>query len=164
MSGKLFCWGMHRGGRRWKEFLSGPGQDYIELQAGLAPTQQHTVPMPARSQWSWTQAFGYVQADPAKVHGADWPAAWQAVDAALKQKLTLAELTAIQAACAANADTPPLEILSAGSGWGALEARRRAAQRETALPGRSRLSPMPPSGAEQQPLAGLAGNRQAARA
>jgi hypothetical protein len=131
---KLFCWGMHRGGRRWKEFLSGPGQDYIEVQAGLAPTQQHTVPMPARSQWNWIQAFGYVQADPAKVHGADWSAAWHTVDAALKQKLTLPTLTHIQHTCAANADTAPLECLSSGSGWGALEVRRRAAQRETAFP------------------------------
>jgi len=131
---KLFCWGMHRGGRRWKEFLSGPGHDYIELQAGLAPTQQHTVPMPACSQWSWIQAFGYVQADPAKVHGADWAAAWQAVDTVLGQKITLAELSRIQHACAAKADAAPLECLSPGSGWGALEARRRAAQRETAFP------------------------------
>lgn len=131
---KLFCWGMHRGGHRWKEFLSGPGQDYIELQAGLAPTQQHTVPMPAGSQWNWLQAFGCVQADPAKVHGADWPAAWQAVDSALKQKITLDQLHRIQAECAAKADNAPLEILNAGSGYGALEARRRAAQSESAFP------------------------------
>ncbi|MCX6928494.1 MAG: DUF5107 domain-containing protein [Verrucomicrobia bacterium] len=131
---KLFCWGMHRGGRRWKEFLSGPGQDYIELQAGLAPTQQHKVPMPACSQWNWLQAFGYVQADPAKVHGADWPAAWQAVDGALKQKITLAELNRLQHACLANADLAPLEILCPGSSWGALEVRRRTAQQEAGFP------------------------------
>lgn len=131
---KLFCWGMHRGGRRWKEFLSGPGQDYIELQAGLAPTQQHTVPMPAGSQWNWIQAFGYVQADPAKVHGADWSAACQAVDAALTQKLTPAALERVQQSCVTPAEAPPLEILHPGAGWGALEARRRAAQGEVAFP------------------------------
>ena len=79
---KLFCWGQHQGGRHWQEFLSVPGQSYIEIQAGLAPTQVHGLTMPGRSQWSWTQAFGYVDADPGRVHGADWAAAWKTVDAA----------------------------------------------------------------------------------
>ena len=41
---KMFCWGNLQGGRHWCDYLSKPGQgDYIEVQAGLAPTQLHTA-------------------------------------------------------------------------------------------------------------------------
>ncbi|MCW1924452.1 DUF5107 domain-containing protein [Luteolibacter arcticus] len=131
---KLFCWGMHQGGNRWKEFLSVPHQGYLEIQAGLAPTQQHTVPMPPHSEWNWTQAFGYLEADPVKIHGADWSAAWQAADAALKKKLHPEALDQMGAICAARVDSPPLEILSDGSGWAALELTRRLARGEPGFP------------------------------
>ena len=123
---KLFCWGMHQGGRHWQEFLSVPGQAYLEIQAGIAPTQLHGMSIPGRNEMSWMQAFGYVEADPVKVHGADWTAAWQTVDVALKQKLSLSSLNRIQETCRQQADAAPLEVLHAGSGWGALELKRRA--------------------------------------
>jgi tetratricopeptide (TPR) repeat protein len=131
---KLFCWGMHRGGRRWQEFLCGRGQSYLEVQAGLTPTQQHTVPMPAGAQWSWTQAFGYVEADPAKVHGPDWPEAFQSVELALQNRLTPGLLADVHRACAVQADAAPREILMTGTGWGALEVARRAAGGESKFP------------------------------
>jgi tetratricopeptide (TPR) repeat protein len=131
---KMFCWGMHQGGRHWQEFLATPGQQYIEIQAGLAPTQQHTVPMPAHSEWVWTQAFGPLSADPAAVHGSDWTTAWQAVDHALKQRLTRASLQGLEARCRPLLDSPPTAILHAGTGWGALERHRRARQGEPPLP------------------------------
>ena len=61
---KLFCWGSHAGGRHWQEFLSQPGQAYLEIQAGLAPTQVHGLVMPARAAWDWTQVFGYRRGRP----------------------------------------------------------------------------------------------------
>jgi hypothetical protein len=131
---KLFCWGTHRGGQRWKEFLSVPGREYVELQAGLGPTQQHTVPMPANSQWTWLQAFGAIQADPAKVHGEEWPTAWRSVDAALQHELVPASLARLHRDCAAKADHASAQLVSLGAGWGALEARRRAVQQEAAFP------------------------------
>jgi hypothetical protein len=131
---KQFCWGMHQGGKHWKEYLSVPDQSYFEIQAGLAPTQQHTVPMPGGAHWHWTQVFGYLEADAAKVHAADWQTAWQTADAALKQQLTPASLSRIDAACAAIADAAPMEILSCGSGWGALEMERRTACDEPTFP------------------------------
>ena len=131
---KLFCWGMHQGGRHWQEFLAVPGQAYLEIQAGLAPTQVHGLTMPPASQWSWTQAFGHLEADPAKIHGQDWSATWRTADAALKQKLSPATLNRIQADCRALADVPPQTILNSGSGWGALESRRRMAASEPAVP------------------------------
>lgn len=121
---KLFVWGSHAGGRHWQEFLSQPGQSYLEIQAGLAPTQLHGMPMPARSEWDWTQAFGFLQADPARVHGANWEKAWREADAVLRSALTPARLAALETACRPLAVLPPEEFLHYGSGWGALEAAR----------------------------------------
>ena len=129
---KLFSWGSHQGGRHWQEFLSDSGQPYMEIQAGIAPTQQHTVEMPANSQWQWTQAFGYMEADPEKVHHADWQVAWQSVDATLKQNVSDASLR--EAECAELADAAPIEILHHAAGWGALEVKRREAANEHEFP------------------------------
>lgn len=145
---KLFCWGTHRGGRQWQEFLSQPGEAYIEIQAGLAPTQVHGLPMPARATWDWTEAFGYIEADPRKVHGSDWPAAWGCVDAALKSRLSLNTLSKIEADCRDHTATPSTEILHTGSGWGALELRRRTRMAEDVPP--QFVFPADTLGSEQQ--------------
>lgn len=147
---KLFCWGMHQGGRRWQEFLSLPGQAYLEIQAGLAPSQVHGLTIPTRCQWSWTQAFGYIAADPAKVHDAHWDTAWKTVGAALNEKLTADDLNRIQDECRRKADDSPLHILSPGLGWGALELKRRAADGEENVPAAFAFSDAT-LGPEQQP-------------
>lgn len=123
---KLFCWGSHAGGRHWQEFLSEPGQAYLEVQAGLAPTQVHGLPMPGRTAWDWTQVFGYLQADPARVHSPDWETAWKAVDAELKSRLSAEQFRRLEEDCRSRADYPSSVFLQAGSGWGALELHRRA--------------------------------------
>ena len=46
---KLFVWGQGRGGRRWNEWLSVKDSAYVEIQAGLAPTQLDYVDMPAHN-------------------------------------------------------------------------------------------------------------------
>ncbi|MBE0698037.1 MAG: DUF5107 domain-containing protein [Anaerolineaceae bacterium] len=122
---KMFCWGMHAGGRHWQEFLSQPGEAYIEIQAGLAPTQLHGLSMPAQSTWDWTQAFGYLAADPIQVHSPDWALARSAVETALHANLPPARLANLEEAALASADQPPQQVLSRGSGWGALEIHRR---------------------------------------
>jgi len=134
---KLFCWGTHAGGRHWQEFLAQPGEAYLEIQAGLAPSQVHGLPMPPQTTWDWTQAFGYVEADPARVHGVDWTDAVKAVDDALRARLPQPELAAVEAACRARADIPPQKILHSASGWGALEILRqgRAKGKASAPPG-----------------------------
>ncbi|MFA6111265.1 MAG: DUF5107 domain-containing protein, partial [Candidatus Latescibacterota bacterium] len=52
---KLFLWGMNPGGRRWQEFLSVPGQAYLEIQSGLARTQAERLPMPGGAVWEWLE-------------------------------------------------------------------------------------------------------------
>jgi tetratricopeptide (TPR) repeat protein len=122
---KMFCWGSHAGGRHWQEFLSQPGQAYIEIQAGLAPTQVHGLAMPGRTAWDWTQVFGYLEADPAEAHSPDWERATRAVDTALKARIPPQALSGLEETYRSRADIPALDILQSGSGWGALELTRR---------------------------------------
>jgi len=127
---KLFCWGNHAGGRHWQEFLSQPGEAYIEIQAGLAPTQLHGLVMPACTHWDWTQIFGYFEADPARVHNKDWETAWRSVDSELKTKIPAKQLYQLEETCRGRAGLASNDILLPGSGWGALELERRARDQE----------------------------------
>jgi len=125
---KMFCWGSHQGGRHWQEFLSPGGEPYLEIQAGLAPTQLHGLVMPPDSEWDWMQVFGYMKADANIVHGDDWQQAWQHVDGLLKLHMPVERLDSLQAQSAGLAKQRPQKVLSAGSGWGALEMVRRISQ------------------------------------
>ena len=125
---KMFVWGMNPGGRRWQEYLSGAGRSYIEIQAGLARTQMEHLPMPPGAAWTFTEAFGLLEADPATVHGADWGAAVEGASGALGAALPEPELDAAHAAFGSLHGSAPLELLSPGSGWGALEYRRLKAE------------------------------------
>lgn len=146
---KMFCWGMHPGGRHWQEFLSQPGEAYIEIQAGLAPTQLHGLPMPARETWDWTQVFGYLEADPTLVHAPDWQAARHAVENALQKKISVTQLAALEGTLRAQASQPVKKLLALGSGWGALEMHRRSALQEETFPA-GFFFPVQTLGVEQQ--------------
>jgi len=151
---KLFLWGQGPGGRRWQEFLSVPGQAYIEIQAGLARTQLECLPMPAGAEWAWLEAYGLLQADPAVVHGDDWGRAWRAADVKLDELIPQPELDAEFAHGAAWVDRPPEEVVQRGSGWGALEQWRRARDGEAPFCGEE-LPFGDPTGAEQAPWLAL---------
>lgn len=122
---KLFVWGMGAGGRRWQEFLSVPDRPYVEIQAGLARTQREYVPMPAGAQWSWVEAYGLMEADPGQVHDKDCPAARRVVDARLDEILSEKALRSQHSRMRTIADSVPLRLIQSGSGWGALECKRR---------------------------------------
>jgi len=124
---KLFGWGTGPGGKRWQEFLSQPGHAYLEIQAGLARTQAQHLPMPARAEWSWLEAYGLMEADPRAVHGPDWRQARQAVEERLEALIPGYRLDAELRRGAEVAQRSPVEVLHRGSGWGALERLRREA-------------------------------------
>jgi hypothetical protein len=126
---KLFVWGTGSGGRQWQKFLSTTGQPYIEIQAGLARTQLEHVPMPP-GEWAWLEAYGLLATSPAAAHGDDWAQAQLAVEHSLEQLIPIEDLQAEFARSAVLADLPPAEIWQRGSGWGALERQRRAADAE----------------------------------
>jgi tetratricopeptide (TPR) repeat protein len=122
---KLFAWGQGAGGKNWQAFLSQEEQAYIEIQAGLARTQMEHVPMPAKTEWAWLEAYGLMETDPNAVHGSDWARACDAVESQLDKLISRAALDAEFNRSAAFVDLPPVEVLQRGSGWGALERRRR---------------------------------------
>ncbi|GAA3076681.1 hypothetical protein GCM10020254_20820 [Streptomyces goshikiensis] len=116
---KLFVWGAGEGGRRWQEWLTEPGSGgYAEIQAGLARTQLEHVRLEGGAEFSWLEAYGPLTADPAAVHGADWPAARGAASAALDAALPRERVEAAYEAWRGCADTEPGERLATGSGWG----------------------------------------------
>ncbi len=124
---KMFCWGDHPGGRHWQSFLSQPGMAYLEIQSGLAPTQLHGIMMPGETTWDWIQAFGALQVDPAIAHHKDWQVA-KGLDEEIKRQLRIGDLDKLEAEARVFASLPSSSILSAGSGWGALELRRRTSR------------------------------------
>lgn len=121
---KMFVWGTERGGQRWQEHLLGPGRAYLEIQCGLARTQLESVPMPARTEWTWTEAFGLMRADPARVHSSDWAEARGAVATQLEAMLPQPRLDELDESFAEVTSRAPQEMLFAGEGWGSLEAMR----------------------------------------
>ncbi|MBA2479934.1 MAG: DUF5107 domain-containing protein [Planctomycetes bacterium] len=127
---KVFYWGMNEGGRQWQEFLSVPGRTYVEIQAGLGRTQLEHLPMPARASWEWTEAFGLIDIDPKKAHAADWSLAQRTVETDLAMKLPESRVDALDRDFAAVTTRKAEEILATGSGWGALERKRLAAQKQ----------------------------------
>ncbi|MBP1990447.1 DUF5107 domain-containing protein [Paenibacillus eucommiae] len=123
---KMFCWGSHAGGRRWCDFLAKPGEgNYVEIQGGFAPTQLHGLDQPANTEWDFTQIFGVTDVDAAKAGGNDWAAARDYIEAQVEDKLHEDEVYRIHDKLQSLADRQPEQQLHTGSGWGALERRRR---------------------------------------
>jgi tetratricopeptide (TPR) repeat protein len=148
---KLFLWGMGAGGRRWQQFLSQPGEAYIEIQAGLARTQMEHLPMDAGAEWTWLEAYGLMEADPDAVHGAGWVRAQEAVEHSLGRMLPSGILDRELESSATFADRPPTELIQRGSGWGALERLRREAAGEPPFCSPALVFDDASLGAEQQP-------------
>lgn len=127
---KMFCWGNLQGGRHWCDYLSNPGEgDYIEVQAGLAPTQLHTATIGPKAVVSFTQIFGAFTA-PANHVAGEWHDARDKVARQVETLLPAADVAAIDAACAAAATLPGGSLLFAGDERGGLERLRRAAEGE----------------------------------
>lgn len=120
---KLFVWGMGAGGRHWQEFLSDGKTRYIEIQAGLARTQQDHLPMPEGAEWSWLEAYGELNCP---LDGCSWSEAGRRCADALRRQITLEELEAEHGNRGAQIARARGSLAVQGSGWGALENRRRA--------------------------------------
>jgi len=119
---KMFCWGQGRGGRRWQEFLSLPGQEYFEVQAGLSPTQLHSSEIKAGQTIDWVQAFTSFHVDAYQAHQADYNAAAEftadQLELQIKKDALIRELEHGRKRHGMEA-----RIISMGSGWGTLEIR-----------------------------------------
>lgn len=148
---KMFCWGSHSGGRQWKDFLSRPGEgDYVELQAGLAKTQQHGLVLPPGGELEFYQCFGGFAADTAPFYSQDWHTARAAMEKAVDAQVPGGNANAELARLRRYRDVPATELLCTGSGFGALEAMRREASGEGPIPPGCSF-PMSTLGEEQLP-------------
>ena len=122
---KMFCWGSLPGGRHWCDYLAEEGQGaYIEVQGGLAPTQVHGIIMPAESEWNFTQFFGITDIEPAEAQG-EWQEAGKRIFAKVDAVLPGEEIERMHGKYAALERCGPSRIIHCGTGWGALERRRR---------------------------------------
>ncbi len=123
---KLFVWGTQKpGGRNWNRWLSHDDRYYAELQAGLLHSQSEQRPMKAGEIIEWTEGYAASSGDPAILHGEDYGAANHYVEDQIVND------GRIDLVCDSDAYFTPAEaeeILSYGSGWGALEelARKKA--------------------------------------
>lgn len=121
---KLFVWGESTGGRHWQDFLSTPGSRYFEIQSGLAKTQMESLPLPPKSAMLWTEAFGALSLAPAAAHG-DWATAIAAGRDDLEQRLPEHDFDQLRQIAEVVVGGEPAAVAHYGSGWGALERRRR---------------------------------------
>ena len=120
---KLFVWGNSQGGRHWQRKLMGEADDYLEIQGGLAKTQQECLPMPPNTTWEWMEAYGAIKV-PAKDVFGDWPTAVAAVSKAVDDILPEAFLDTELERTKTTFALKHGEVVFAGSGWGALEEER----------------------------------------
>jgi tetratricopeptide (TPR) repeat protein len=127
---KLWVWGKGVGGKNWQKFLSPPGKGYIEIQAGLTRTQLEHLPLPPGGELSWVEAMGMVEADPDVVHRQDWQAARHGIELAFSNLISQDELESEHEKSVGFCDKTPTELIQRGSGWGALERRRREVKGE----------------------------------
>lgn len=123
---KMFCWGSHEGGQRWCEYLANKEEgNYVELQAGLAPTQLNAIYIPGETSWSFTQAIGETWAsETEKVYDGNYKMAQTVMSSIIHTAMPAERIEAYDREFTEKTDIPVTEILSAGSGWGALEAKR----------------------------------------
>ncbi len=150
---KMFCWGSHRGGLRWCDYLSVPGEGshYIELQAGLAPTQLNGVEIPGHTSMSFLQAFGATTFQDRKApYDKDWNKSRAYVSEQIEAALPESTMLEADKRFAQMADWKVTQVLSCGSGWGALEQMRREYSQEAPMPEYLEF-PAATIGAEQLP-------------
>lgn len=121
---KLFVWGRTTGGANWQRKLLAPGMcDYLELQGGLAKTQQESLPMPPLTAWEWLEAYGGVQVNPDDVFNS-WDRAMETVSDLADRLLPESEMDRILEATHDTIALKKGKLHSTGNGFGALEEMR----------------------------------------
>ncbi|MEG2440968.1 MAG: DUF5107 domain-containing protein [Acetivibrio sp.] len=133
---KMFTWGNSRGGRQWCNFLSDPGKgDYLEVQAGLAPSQLHGYIIPANHSLCFTQIFGGLQDEALSADANDeYERSKFKIKARITSILPEEKVLLLEKQYALDTNRSPDLLLSYGSGFGALEVLRRQVSSEPSIP------------------------------
>lgn len=131
-SRKLFSWGKSAASTRWQEYLTDTAGRYVEIQAGLNKTQYGCIPMAPFTAWEWLERYGAVSAGQAAA-SQPFEDAVSAMTQHVEGALHGAELEQLLLDTRDMAKTPALRV-SAGSGYGHLENKRRESRGELPLP------------------------------
>jgi hypothetical protein len=116
---KFFYFGTGVGGQQWMDFLSQPGKgDYVEIQSGIAPTQNQRFALPAHSEVHWTEVYAGVQVDPQLAQHKDYQAATQAVGQVIQTRFDAEDFADVDLFLRTVSSQPVTERLHAGSAWG----------------------------------------------
>jgi hypothetical protein len=131
----MFCWGTHRGGRLWCDYLSEKGKgDYLEIQAGCTPTQLHGYFISAGGEICFSQFFGCArEKNPALLY-APWDEARSYVEKLVEENLPSKTVMERDQKNRSVSVSGSGELLHIGSGWGALELKRRTKMEGKMIP------------------------------
>jgi hypothetical protein len=117
---KFFYFGRAPGGQNWMNYLSRPGEGkYLEIQSGIAPTQNQRFPLAAGEELDWTEAFAPIQLDPGKAHDPNYGSAVSHAAAAIDASIPAEELARVDAFLREQSRLPLDTRTSAGEPWGA---------------------------------------------
>lgn len=128
---KMFCWGNLEGGRKWESFLSKENEGaYIEIQAGIMPTQVNGFDIEANSCIQFTQMFSFTnitnQNDINEMYDNDYSKAREKIQNIIDKNIGENNLNDLFSKYSKESNLEINgEILSFGKGWGALENVRR---------------------------------------
>ncbi len=124
---KMFCWGTHRGGQRWKDFLSNSSAgNYIEIQSGLAPTQLHGLEIPPQTSWDFVQVFGAGNLDNLEdFYQENWSESSRNIKGKIEQIISTDEIQALYQQYKIQGELRPDAIIHSGEGWAALEVKKQ---------------------------------------
>lgn len=117
---KFFYFGSAPGGQNWMDYLARPGEGlYLEIQSGIAPTQNQRFELQPGEELEWTEAYTPVQLDAGRAHSPDFKAATAHAAETLDGLVPSDELTRIDAFLREQARLPLDTRFSEGEPWGA---------------------------------------------
>jgi hypothetical protein len=117
---KFFYFGSKPGGQNWMDYLAKPGEGkYLEIQSGIAPTQNQRFELAGGEELDWTEAFFPIQLDSGRAHDADYAAAVRHASDAVNATIPGDDLVRIDAFLRAQARLPLDMRHFTGEPWGA---------------------------------------------
>ena len=131
---KYFVWGNQNGGKHWLDFLALKGEgNYLEIQAGLVPTQLQTKPLAAGESFSWSECVMGIDVDAETVLKGSYSDAVKSTGNTLNRALSQADFDAMDAILTSYEELPVSRTFHYGSAWGALVEKRDNKTFSTAL-------------------------------
>ncbi len=120
---KFFYFGSAVGGQNWMDYLSRPGEgNYLEIQSGIAPTQNQRFELAAHEEREWTEAFVPLALG-TRAHDADYRAATAHAASVIERTIPFDELAQMDAFLREQARLPLDVRHSTGAPWGARQER-----------------------------------------